>query len=71
MMLQEYTNNGFKVLVSNDYDEIIKEIIHYFDGVRINVIYVLTYLSHTKHYKIIKNSFIKNKYSFKDPDLDH
>ena len=35
VMLQEYTNNGFKVLVSNDYDEIIKEIIHYFDGVRI------------------------------------
>ena len=35
VILQEYTNNGFKVLVSNDYDEIIKEIIHYFDGVRI------------------------------------
>ena len=35
VMLQEYTNNGFKVLVSNDYDEIIKEMIHYFDGVRI------------------------------------
>ena len=35
VMLQEYTNNGFKVLLSNDYDEIIKEIIHYFDGVRI------------------------------------
>ena len=35
VMLQEYTNNGFKVLVSNDYDEIIKEIIHYFDEVRI------------------------------------
>ena len=35
VMVQEYTNNGFKVLVSNDYDEIIKEMIHYFDGVRI------------------------------------
>ena len=35
VMLQEYTNNGFKVLLSNDYDEILKEIIHYFDGVRI------------------------------------
>ena len=35
MMLQEYTINGFKVLVSNDYDEILKEIIHYFDEVRI------------------------------------
>ena len=35
VMLQEYRNNGFKVLVSNDYDEILEEIIHYFDGVRI------------------------------------
>ena len=34
-MLQEYENNNYKVLVSNDYDEIIKEMIHYFDGVRI------------------------------------
>ena len=35
MMLQEYAKNGFKVLLSNNYDEILKEIIHYFDGVRI------------------------------------
>ena len=35
VMLQEYKNNAFKVLVSNDYDEILEEIIHYFDGVRI------------------------------------
>ena len=35
VILQEYRNNGFKVLVSNDYDEILEEIIHYFDGVRI------------------------------------
>ena len=35
IMLQEYGNNNFKVLVINDYDEIIKEIIHYFDGVTI------------------------------------
>ena len=35
VMLQEYRNNSFKVLVSNDYDEILEEIIHYFDGVRI------------------------------------
>ena len=34
-MLKEYKKNAFKVLVSNDYDEIITEIIHYFDGVRI------------------------------------
>ena len=35
VMLQEYKNNAFKVLVSNDYDEILEEIIRYFDGVRI------------------------------------
>ena len=35
MMLQEYENNNYKILVSNDYDEIIKEIILYFQGVRI------------------------------------
>ena len=38
IMLQEYKNNNFKVLVSNDYDEILEEIIHYFDGVRIKCI---------------------------------
>ena len=35
MMLQEYENNNYKILVSNDYDEIITEIILYFQGVRI------------------------------------
>ena len=35
VMLKEYENNGFKVLVSNDYDEILREIIHYFEGVRV------------------------------------
>ena len=35
MMLKEYENNNYKILVSNDYDEIIKEIILYFQGVRI------------------------------------
>ena len=35
MMLQEYENNNYEILVSNDYDEIIKEIILYFQGVRI------------------------------------
>ena len=39
IMLQEYENNNFKVLVSNEYDEIIKEIIHYFDGIRIKCNY--------------------------------
>ena len=35
MMLQQYENNGFKTLVSNDYDHIIKQIIEYFRDVRI------------------------------------
>ena len=35
MMLQEYENDNYKTLVSNDYDEIIKEIILYFQDVRI------------------------------------
>ena len=39
MMLQEYENNNYKILVSNDYDEIIKEIILYFQGVRIKCKY--------------------------------
>ena len=35
MMLQQYRNNGFKTLVSNDYDHIIEQIIEYFRDVRI------------------------------------
>ena len=34
MMLQQYQNNGFKTLVSNDYDYIIEQIIEYFRDVR-------------------------------------
>ena len=33
MMLRQYQNNGFKTLVSNDYDQIIKQIIEYFRDV--------------------------------------
>ena len=29
-MLQQYQNNGFKTLVSNDYDYIIEQLIEYF-----------------------------------------
>ena len=39
MTLQQYENNGFKTLVSNDYDHIIKEIIEYFRDVRIKCSY--------------------------------
>ena len=35
MILQQYQNNGFKTIVSNDYDQIIKQIIEYFRDVRI------------------------------------
>ena len=35
MMLRQYENNGFKTLVSNDYDHIIKQLIEYFRDVRI------------------------------------
>ena len=35
MMLQQYQNNGFKTLVSNDYDHIIEQLIEYFRDVRI------------------------------------
>ena len=35
MMLLQYQNNGFKTLVSNDYGQIIEQIIEYFRDVRI------------------------------------
>ena len=35
IMLQQYQSNGFKTLVSNDHDHIIKQIIEYFRDVRI------------------------------------
>ena len=35
MMLRQYQNNGFKTLVSNDYDQIIEQIIEYFRDARI------------------------------------
>ena len=35
MILRQYQSNGFKTLVSNDYDQIIEQIIEYFRDVRI------------------------------------
>ena len=35
MMLRQYQNNGFKTLISNDYDHIIKQIYEYVRDVRI------------------------------------
>ena len=39
MMLLQYQNNGFKTLVSNDYDHIIEQVIEYFRDVRIKCPY--------------------------------
>ena len=39
MILLQYQNNGFKTLVSNDYDQIIEQIIKYFRDVRIKCPY--------------------------------
>ena len=61
VMLQEYENNNFKVLVSNEYDEIIKEIIHYFDGVRIKCNYCSRKFKSSKTLKNHSN-YIHNRY---------
>ena len=39
MILLQYRNNGFKTLVSNDYDHIIEQVIEYFRDVRIKCSY--------------------------------
>ena len=38
-MLRQYQNNGFKTLISNDYDYIIEQLIEYFRDVRIKCSY--------------------------------
>ena len=38
-MLRQYQNNGFKTLISNDYDQIIEQIIEYLRDVRIKCSY--------------------------------
>ena len=39
IILLQYRNNGFKTLVSNDYDHIIEQVIEYFRDVRIKCSY--------------------------------
>ena len=55
-------NNNFKVLVSNDYDEILKEIIHYFNEVRIKCYYCSrkfkSLQTRSNHSKYIHNKHI-------------
>ena len=38
-MLRQYQNNGFKTLVSNDYDYIIEQLIEFFRDVKIKCLY--------------------------------
>ena len=51
-MLQQYQNNGFKTLISNDYDYIIEQLIESFRDVRIKCSYCPT--------KFISSLSIKN-----------
>ena len=54
-MLRQYENNGFKTLVSNDYDYMIEQLIEYFRDVRIKCSYcprkVISPLSIKNHIK--------------------
>ena len=55
MILRQYQSNGFKVLVSNDYDLIIEQIIEYFRDVRIKCLYcprrLISFRSQSNHIK--------------------
>ena len=55
MILLQYQNNGFKTLVSNDYDHIIKQVIEHFRDVRIKCSYCprrfISYQSLKNHIK--------------------
>ena len=55
MMLRQYQNNGFKTLVSNDYDHIIEQVIEYFRDDRIKCPYCprrfISYQSLRNHIK--------------------
>ena len=56
MMLQQYQKNGFKTLVSNDYDQIIEHIIEYFRDVRLLCLHCRRrFISHQSLNNHIKN----------------
>ena len=59
MMLQQYQNNGFKTLVSNDYDYIIEQLIEYFRDVRIMCSYCPRRFIGSQSIKTILRVFIK------------
>jgi hypothetical protein len=71
-MLNQYENNGFKTLISNDYDQIIEELIHYFKDTRIKCKCcsgrfrsTTTLKRHLIKFHKIKKNFIKLKKSKK------
>ena len=59
MILLQYQNNGFKTLVSNDYDQIIEQIIEYFRDVRIKCSYFPRRLISSQSLKNHINGFHK------------
>ena len=68
-MLRQYQNNGFKILVSNDYDkiieQIIEQIIEYFRDVRIKCSYCprrfISPQSLSNHIKFVHKITFKEK----------
>ena len=59
MMLRQYENNGFKTLVSSDYDHIIEQLIEYFRDVRILCSYCPRRFVSSQSLKTILRVFIK------------
>ena len=58
-MLRQHENNGFKTLVSNDYDQIIEQLIEYFRAVRIMCLYSARRLISSHTLKNTLRAFIK------------
>ena len=59
-MLQQYQNNAFKTLVSNDYDHIIEQLIEHFRDVRIKCSYCPRKLISSLSIKKPSNKFSQN-----------
>ena len=58
-MMKKYKNNGYKCIISNDYDEIIINVIKYLCGVRVCCNYCSNKLLSNKTYKTHLTSFHK------------
>ena len=67
MILLQHQNNGFKTLVSNDYDHIIEQVIEYFKDVRIKCSYCprrfISSQSLRNHIKFFQKGLKKCDYS--------